>query len=164
MVVEPLKDVFDRLVANYRCCPNVKPINLALHPVANKQLLYRVAPEKASGFPGWAIGISSFLPDHHRKAEIPSEAIVAVEVECVHLMELARRCSLAKLHLLQIDVEGFNAEVIRMIDFTRLRPAIIKFEHVNLQKTDLRDVLLRLKREDYQFLGKDLTRSPSPRT
>jgi hypothetical protein len=34
--------------------------------------------------------------------------------------------------LLQIDTEGYDSEVIKMIDFDFFRPKLIKYEHVNL--------------------------------
>ncbi len=34
--------------------------------------------------------------------------------------------------LLQIDTEGYDATILRMIDFSRCRPRLIKFEHKSL--------------------------------
>ena len=36
----------------------------------------------------------------------------------------------------QIDTEGFDYEVIKMIDFDRINPKMIKFENVSLSKKD----------------------------
>jgi hypothetical protein len=38
--------------------------------------------------------------------------------------------------LLQIDVEGFDFEVLKMIDFKRFCPVIIKYEHEGLDEND----------------------------
>jgi FkbM family methyltransferase len=137
VVVEPLPDLFRELCANYRAHPQVVPVNVAIHRTAREIDLYRVDMAKAAGLPEWVKAIASVDPDHHRKSGTPSEVIRAERVRCVTFAELLDQQRIDRIDFLQIDIEGYDHEIIRMIDFTRLRPAIIRFEH-NLSKRVMR--------------------------
>lgn len=129
VVVEPLADVFARLEAAYRAFPGVRPVNVAIHASARSVTLHRVAPQFEAGLPDWARGIASVNPDHHKLGGVPSSAITTEEVSCLTLTELLDRFAVRELDLLQIDTEGYDAEIIHSIDFGRIRPKIIRFEH-----------------------------------
>lgn len=105
--------MFERLKYNYREYPLVTPARTALHPTLKAITLYRPDPAKLAQLPAYACGIASVDPKWHERSGVP---------------ELLTSHGLTRLDLLQIDVEGFDAEVIRMIDFSRVRPGIIKYE------------------------------------
>ncbi len=88
LCVEPMKDFYEKLKANYSRFPNITPINVAIHNTAKEFNLYRVNPAKLNSLPNWAYGISSFNPDHHKRTGIPSECIIAEKVECLSLTDL----------------------------------------------------------------------------
>src|SRR3954469_19257010 len=128
LVVEPLGDMFERLRFNYREYPLVTPVRAAIHPTLKRLVLHRPDPAKMMELPAYATGIASVDPKWHERSGIPAEAIVEEEVPALTLMELLDQHGIKHLDLLQVDVEGFDAEVIRMIDFSRIRPGIIKYE------------------------------------
>lgn len=55
------------------------------------------------------------------------------------------------LYVLQIDTEGYDAEIIRMIPFETLRPAVINFEILNLSKRDIESVYTLLMDQGYRL-------------
>lgn len=132
LVVELLTFCFEALKKNYSRYPNIIPVNCGVHSTKKRAALYYVDPERLGSLPEWSQGIGSMNPDHHKKSNTPSDCIVSEEVECVHLMDLFRQNKIDHINLLQIDVEGYDLEVIRMIDFDEVRPALVKFEHSNL--------------------------------
>lgn len=136
IVVEPLPDFFERLTLNYRDFPSIKPIRAAVHPSQRKCKLYRVDPTRLHGLPSWSTGIASLDPNHHIKSRTPKEFIIEEEVEALPLMEIIEASGFTKLDLLQTDTEGFDAQVIKMINFDQITPAIIKYEHVTLSEDD----------------------------
>ena len=73
-------------------------------------------------------------------------------VDALPLMEIIESGGFASLDLLQTDTEGFDAEVIRMIDFDRIIPAIIKYEHFNLSQKDKASVEELLRRKGYRLI------------
>ncbi len=151
LVVEPLQDYFERLSLNYKHYPAIKPVKVAMHPTERKCTLHRVNPASLALLPNWTAGIASFDPGHHAKLAMPAEHMLAEEVECMPLMELLRTHGIDALDLLQIDTEGFDAEVIRMIDFDTVTPTIIKYESVSLSPADSADVRARLGARGYRL-------------
>jgi FkbM family methyltransferase len=136
LVIEPLSDFFERLVLNYRHYPRVTPVRVAVHPTASSCRLYRVDPARQAEHPNWAAGIASLLPEHHRRFDGIERHMIGEDVPAMPLMRLLDDHKIESLDLLQVDTEGFDAEVLRMLDFKRLRPAIIKYEHVGLTAED----------------------------
>jgi len=68
------------------------------------------------------------------------------------------RCCDRRLHvgidrvdLLQVDVEGYDAEVVRMFDFDRWRPSIVNFEHTHLSPRDHESAMRHLVSHGYQI-------------
>src|SRR5262249_14888788 len=59
------------------------------------------------------------------------------------------------IDLLQIDVEGFDHELIMAIDFDRFRPSIIRFEHVHLSDEQHLACLERLLANNYRVALED---------
>lgn len=129
LVVEPLKDFFEKLVLNYRDFPKVKPVNTALHATARSIQLHRVDPAKAGEAQNWAQGIASIREEHHRINAVPDHVMMTETVPAITLTELLDQHAVSQLDLLQVDTEGYDFEIIQMIDFARIKPAIIHFEH-----------------------------------
>jgi len=127
--VEPLKDVFQSLVHNYRNCPEITPVNVAIHNTAKEIDLFRVDPSKLPDLPEFAQGIASVNPEHHKLSKVKSDAIITERVKCLSLVELLDHYDIRHLDLLQIDTEGYDAEIVRGIDFNLIHPPIIRFEH-----------------------------------
>lgn len=151
VVVEPLKDLFDRLAANYQDYPSVKPVNVALHPTKDKENIYRVGRGYLSNYPAWAAGIASMDKFHLVRHNIKEEHINCETVRCKSFMSLLNDYNCLDADVLQIDTEGFDAEIIRMIDFSKFRPMMIKFEWMNLSVGDQYAVKKILQNEGYTF-------------
>lgn len=130
-VLEPLPDVYEKLVKNYQSCPNIKPFNLAIHTTKSEMILYRVKLEFISKVHEFARGIASFDPAHWKKTKlIPNEDYMEqVNVECISLSNFIKKNNLINLDLLLIDTEGYDYEILMHIDFTLIKPRIIRFEH-----------------------------------
>jgi|SRR5439155_26593637 len=128
VVVEPLSDFFAALCHNYRHHPQVVPVNAAIHRTAREVDIYRVDP-KAKGLPSWTKGIASVDPNHHRRSGTPSENIIVERVRCITMQELLEQQAITHVDYLQIDTEGYDSEILGMIDYSVFKPSIIKFEH-----------------------------------
>jgi FkbM family methyltransferase len=156
MVIEPLKDMFDELAYKYRKFSKITPLNVAIHNSETEMTLYRIAPQKLKTLPGWLKGISSFNQDHHKLTNTPSSWIIPVTVPCVSLQELFNRYRIKKVDLLQIDTEGYDAQIILNLDFNAIQPTIIRFEHGVpdniMSKEALRQLLDFLHQHGYEVL------------
>lgn len=123
LVVEPVKDYFDELVQTYRAYPNIVPVRAAIHRTMKEMTIYRPRPGKRL-----RKGIASFNPEHHKRCGIDPADMLAEKVRCTTLDELLDEHGIRQLDVLQIDTEGYDAEIVRGIDFNRVRPGIIRFE------------------------------------
>jgi hypothetical protein len=75
-----------------------------------------------------------------------------VPVNCHTIESALRAAALDHVDLIQIDAEGHDWPIIRSIDFTKLRPAIIRFEYRNLSIADADACLEFLAAHRYRFL------------
>jgi FkbM family methyltransferase len=65
-------------------------------------------------------------------------------VEVTPLSNLLARHQVAEVHLLHVDVEGFDLEVLKTLDFTLHAPAIVYIEHKHLSpdgRSEMQDIL-----------------------
>jgi FkbM family methyltransferase len=155
IAIEPLPDLYAQLCRNYEREWQVRPIKVALHYSKRRAEIYRV-PLTAAGVPAWAKGIASFNPDHHKRSGIDSSNIVVETVPCVTWDELVQQNGITRIDYLQIDTEGYDSEILGMIDFNVVKPAIIRFEHQIsagvMTPSDLGNTIGRLVAHGYQIL------------
>lgn len=135
IVIEPIPEYFLELKNNYKDDDNVVCLNYALHPSLSEIEIFRVESKHMAAVPNWAKGIASFDNNHHVKLGIPSKFISTEKVNCLTFETMLQYFPKIQRHFnyLQIDVEGFDAEIIKMIDFESVKFDIIKFERINLE-------------------------------
>ena len=129
IVVEPLQDKFAQLCRTYADYPRIHKVNAAIHNTERRMMLHRVDPRFERKLPGWARGIASFDPRHHERSGTLARHMIAEEVACMTLPELLATVPGFELDVLVTDTEGYDAEILSAIDFTRIRPSLIHFEH-----------------------------------
>ncbi len=150
LVVEPMKDYYDDLCVNYRHWPAIQPVRAAIHSTCRSMPLFRVRRGGGAGLACSATGMSSFSKEHLLAGGVPEEDVTVEEVPCLTLMELIESGGFEGLELLQIDVEGYDYEVLKQLDFGVLKPALIKYEHSSLSRTDWRESKRLLRRNGYR--------------
>lgn len=130
-ILEPIPDLYEELVQNYKFAPTVTPINVGIHSSKKKMTIYRVRPELQRLLPKNVKGIASFDVNHWSKSrQIPSsDYMEGIEVDCVDINEFCRDKAVLDLDLLLIDTEGYDFEIILALDFTEVSPRMIRFEH-----------------------------------
>ena len=130
-VLEPLPDVYDKLVKNYQSCPLIKPFNLAIHETELEMVLHRVKPARANEVPEFARGIASFDESHWEKTTIVPNAsyMEEVKVKCISFADFIKSNDIDKLDLLLVDTEGYDYQILMSIDFRLIKPKMIRFEH-----------------------------------
>jgi FkbM family methyltransferase len=151
VLVEPQGRFFGELVENYAGAEGLRFRQVAIDSVRRTRTLWTVADQPT--VPHWAGLLASFERDvilSHREflPEI-DELLRGEEVECLPLNDLLGEAETDHIDLLQIDVEGFDHELIMALDFDRFRPSIIRFEHVHLSDEDHAACLERLLANDY---------------
>jgi FkbM family methyltransferase len=150
--IEPLPYFFDRLKINYDDSPNIVPLNIALHPTAEKFAIYSVNPKELHKYPHWVSGIASFNKEHLIKCNVKEGDLVTEVVACQPLSKVILEHGMLDLDYLQIDTEGFDDEIIKMIDFSQVKPKLIKFESVHLSLEKKLSTVDLLKSQGYKII------------
>lgn len=155
IAIEPLPDLFQELKQNYAGCPSVLPLNVGIHRTAKEMTMYRIL-SSTNGLPDYVKGMASMDPDHHKLYGIPTEHVRTEVVRCISWDTLLAEQQIRRIDLLQLDTEGYDYEILDMLNFERLRPAVIKFEHdLRLRPKDRSrfvEAIGRLLENDYHIL------------
>jgi len=144
VLLEPQPAAFAWLKETYRHQPHVTLLQAA---IANREGLRDLFCRR--GDPSMA---ASFDREHLRRHGIPDEEIVAQPVACHTVESALRAAGLQRVDLIQIDAEGYDWPIIRSIDFTTFRPAILRFEYRHMPSRDADACLELLASQGYRFL------------
>jgi FkbM family methyltransferase len=145
LLIEPIHKHFTNLARNYSNYKNVLPLNIGIHPTLKNVSIYSVKDKALSKYPIWIDGCNSFNKDHLTKNGVLDADIDESSVKCDSLMSFVEQFNMYDIDYLQVDTEGFDAEILKLIDFKRLKPSVIKFEWMNLlvhEQNEIRNILL----------------------
>ncbi len=151
IVIEPLEKYYRRLVMNYEDYPNITPLNIALHPTEKELEIHHVDFNKIELLEPWSGGLGSVHENHHKKTKIPEEHMTKSIVKSMSFLQILKDYNVSKIDLIQIDVEGFDFEILKMIDFKRIKPKLIKYEYVNLDDKEKQSSIEYLKKNGYKI-------------
>ena len=161
LFVEPVPYYFEKLKKNIDSFfPNLSNtifLNKAIHKTKTEEIIYSVNPTEIvkHNLPDWLNGCSTFFRDDLvNKFNIKEEQIISTKVNCQSFdktLEVFTNLGIAKFWYLQIDTEGYDAEILKMIDFKKYHFDVIKFEKINLSTADLKDIQKKLEIQYYLF-------------
>lgn len=125
--------------------------------------LWRIAFSDAR----WASGLSSFLKSHleakiadgyveHASkktgTQLPADKkdwICADDVTCITFQTLAQKHQIPRVDVLQIDVEGYDFEILKLFDFEQFKPQLIVYESTALLPEDQKACQQFLEAKNY---------------
>ena len=163
VLLEPQFFVYENYLKKiYQRNKEIHTLCAAIGVKDDKQYLYKI------GFCDmrWATGLASFFKENVEKAfstgfvqkkcskyniKLPSasERIKSEEVMVISPETLLNRYNITTIDLLQIDVEGFDFEVIKIFDIQKTRPKTIIFEHIHLNENEMKLCIEHLKNNNY---------------
>ena len=137
VLVEPVPAMYERLVANYEGVPGLAFENAAVGTVDGMSTLYSIDPRP--GDPYWVEQTASFdratLESHGDRVVGVKDRIVETPVPSLTLPTLVTRNGLTTVDLLHVDVEGYDFEVLKQIDFTASwAPTFIIYEREHFDR------------------------------
>lgn len=145
ILLEPQPAPYSRLSSLYENRRNLSVLNVALSSQSGKTELYVV---EGADLPEWAKGMASFdrntILKHSYLLPDIGRYIRQIQIDTVSFGNLLDDHSIESLDLLQIDTEGFDAEVINLFPFEILKPSIIHFESKHIPKNNLEQLLYKL--------------------
>lgn len=172
IIVEPQQEVFEKkLKRTYRNEKKVKLENVAIADQSGKRKLWKLAVSDSR----WATGLATFnketliyqiernyVSDRLKREGKPvpentEDYLTYEEVDCMTIHDLLDKHQMDHLDLLQIDTEGYDFEIIKTIDFSRLKPGMISFESEHLSESDQIACRKLLEEQGYRLeqIGRD---------
>ncbi len=160
IAVEPQPDVFPLLKANYKDNPNVTCVNVAIAEESGTKTFYSMKElYKTEKNFSLVTGLATFNKDvlrHTIKRKIPHDAnpddyIQETSIKTVSLSGLLREHTVGKINMIQIDCEGYDYEIVKMIDFTKFTPDIINLESGHLKDEDRTECEKLFERQGYKW-------------
>ena len=79
----------------------------------------------------------------------PEQHIQEIQVNTITFSELTK--NVKKIDFLQIDCEGYDWEILKMVDFDKFSPSIINFENNHLSTQDRQASEELLTSKGYKF-------------
>ena len=150
ILIEPNPFAYARLEKTYEGLPDVTLIQAAIGERDGTANLYRVKKtDRMASQVDWNLLFASFYREHLERHGIKPDQIEQITVPCRSLSSLVAELGLTKIDLLQVDTEGFDAEVVRMALKLPMRPDCINFEHVHLRMADRQPIFDLLEAKGY---------------
>lgn len=164
VMLEPQPTVFRNYLTKLHArSPGITPVNAALAPNDGESTIYRIAFSELR----WATGLTSFQKDTLEKAidsghvarlaarygeTLPKsrdEFIKEEKVRCVSVDTLMKEHGMKEVDWVQIDAEGFDYEIVKLLDVGKNAPKVIVYERSHLSGEDQSACLKLLADNEY---------------
>jgi FkbM family methyltransferase len=159
ILVEPVPYLFASLKRNYERYDRIRLENVAIADRDGKLPFYHLpqTDHTQEGLPRWYDGLGSFkrdviltsaefIPDIERR-------LITTQVPTLTFDTLCKRNNVDHVDLLQIDTEGYDYELLKLIDLKRYRPRLLIYEHKHLSATDRAACLEYLASHGYDTMS-----------
>ena len=147
LLVEPQKKEFNRLKRNYKNKKGFIFENVAISNKNEIRGLYKVKDEKICA--DWQRGIATLIPNKGCVGKMKKKDLVIEKVKCITFDKLIKKHKIKKIDLLQIDVEGYDYEIIKSINFSKIKPKMINYENDHLKDTEKESCIQLLQEKGY---------------
>lgn len=154
ILVEPMKDHFEKLKENYAGCEGLIFENAAISESSGTGTMYRIPTQTVHDkkLPQWGLQASSFFSDRNALAfDDIKPHVIQETVTCLSLHDLLVKHDVKDIHVLQVDAEGYDYHILRQLDFKKFRPAIINLEIVNMTPSEIGNCKQLLDKHQYLY-------------
>ncbi len=164
VMLEPQPAVFKNYLSKlHQKTPGVYAINAALSNEDGEQTMYKIAFSDLR----WATGLTSFRKEALEKAidsghvgrlaarygeQLPArreDYIAEEKIQSISADTLIAKYNLKKIDWIQIDAEGFDYEIIKLLRIEKTQPRVIVYEKSHLSSADQNDCIALLKKNNY---------------
>lgn len=154
VLIEPVPYLFNELKKNYSNY-NHRLIfeNSAIANVNGNLKFYRLEKSEQEDLPFWYDQLGSFNKDvvlKHRDS-VPNFDRLFIEdtVNAITFEDLIKKHSIKKVDFIQIDTEGYDYEILKLIPFSFLNIEFIMFENRHLSDADYKQAINLLESNGY---------------
>lgn len=151
VLVEPVLDYFMKLQVSF-AGHDVYFENSAVTNHNGTQLIYRLAPT-ITDYPDWWDGLASLdkniVLSHKEDIDNIENFLVPELIQTIKFNDLLLKYKVDYLHILHIDTEGHDYDIIKMVNFAEIRPEIIIYEYQHLTVRAYHQSIIFLKERGY---------------
>jgi FkbM family methyltransferase len=141
ILVEPNSSLIDEIKKNYDGIPNVHIYNNAIY-YTNDEDVTLFIPSKQGVMNGdRGVRADNGLTYHHVNFSLipmndwgKKEDMAKITAKSITFDEICKRHTITTIDYLQIDTEGFDSEIIKMIDLSKYTIKKIRFEKWNFKQ------------------------------
>lgn len=132
VLVEPLPDMFEKLVKNYELKDGLEFENSAISDSFGVVDIWRIPPEKLSEVPEWADGCSTLVPQDYI-TDLVSH-LVPQSVQSITIKDLYEKYN-NRFDYVQIDTEGYDYNIFLQLIQHELVADLFKIEIAHITYT-----------------------------
>ncbi|HPN36293.1 MAG TPA: FkbM family methyltransferase [bacterium] len=158
LLVEPVTYLFERLKRNYSSKQhNLIFENSAISNNDGEASFYRLKVENDPNLPRWYHTIGSFNKEiilkHKKNISNFDDLLIEEKIKTISLDTLLLKHNIENVDLIEIDTEGYDFEIIKLINFNKLKIDIIIFEHIHLTTSDYKKSIKLIKRNGFKLFA-----------
>lgn len=160
ILVEPVKYLFEKLRSNYHNNSNQLIFeNKAIAQNDGTASFYRLKETGDPNTPFWYSQVGSFnkqvLLSHKDRDDFES-LVIEEQISTVSFSSLLAKHNINKVDLVHIDTEGYDFEILKLIDFKKLGTVIVLYEYVHLSLTDFIKSLRLMRSNGFEVFASGL--------
>jgi FkbM family methyltransferase len=154
LLIEPVPYCVDRLKANFHDSRRFSIEQVAIGSTVGEKSFYYVdqaARETIPNLPSWFDQLGSFNKSNIIKYlnGVLAPFIIECTVEVSTLSDVLDKNGIRNFHLLHIDAEGYDYEVLKTLDLLNHAPPVIFVEHKELPGAQKKMMLRHLHKHGY---------------
>jgi len=155
ILLEPIPHSHQKLSSAYEGIPRITVLHAALAETDGEAVMFQIKPIGAWADSTWAPQVASFDKRHILRHGIPRGDIEELRVPSLSLAYLVKKYNLGEIGLLQIDAEGYDAEIVKMALQLPRPPKAINFETIHTPHGRLMDLFHLLQDNAYSLVYDD---------
>lgn len=153
VLVEPIKEIYDKLQNNYKNFSFVKLENSAISDDNTINYLYKVDKKFLIFYGNHIPAISSFDKKHLIKHNVKNSHIKKEKVKSLTIKELLKKYNITNLDLFFVDAEGYDGNIVNdFLDKTNFRSIII-FEYIHIDDKIFKSLIKKLLTKKYLYFS-----------
>jgi FkbM family methyltransferase len=154
LLIEPVPYCVDRLKANFHDSKRFSIEQVAIGSTAGEKSFYYIdqaAYNAIPNLPAWFDQLGSFDRNNITKYlnGVLAPFIIEATLEVSTLSDVLNRNGIQNLHLLHIDIQGHDYEVLKTLDFVNHAPVVIFVEHQHLPSAQRKEMFNHLRKHGY---------------
>lgn len=155
LLIEPVPYLYDRLSATFHDTTRFSLQQVAVGESSGHATFYFVdakARDSIPGLPIWFDQLGSFDKNHILKhlSGVLEPFIVECQVDVRPMARILAEQNIKAVHLLHVDTEGYDYDVLASLDFSACTPVAIFIEHKHLPGNKKAQMLHLLRMHGYR--------------